>query len=112
MHATCHCAAISITAPQPTNTINECQCGVCFRYGAVWAYYPLDQVAITKQEGLSTRIYQCNEKSIEFHFCERCNGLMYWWPVDEKGAPKMGLNTKMVVDRKELMGIEVEKEFA
>ena len=51
MHSSCDCKAITLTTPKPDGRINECQCGVCFRYGAIWAYYPLDQITITKQEG-------------------------------------------------------------
>ena len=49
------------------------------------------------------------KKNIEFHFCDRCNGLMYWWPTDEKRIPKMAINTRMVVNRKEMDGVKVEK---
>ncbi|KAI0408236.1 Mss4-like protein [Xylaria palmicola] len=45
--ATCHCGRIAITMPSPPKSINECHCSVCYKLGALWAYYPRAQVAVT-----------------------------------------------------------------
>jgi len=58
-----------------------------------------------------TRTYTHGGKNIEFHFCEKCNGLMFWWPCNEKRIPRMAINSRMVVDRKELEGVEVKKGY-
>nr|OQO19079.1 hypothetical protein B0A51_12439 [Rachicladosporium sp. CCFEE 5018] len=109
MLATCHCAAITVEASVPDGPMLECQRGVCYRYGAVWAYYPLDQVKITKADGVEPRKYVWGRKNIELTACERCNCLMYWWPIDEVKIKKMALNSRMVVERGELEGVEVKK---
>ncbi|KAF2157523.1 hypothetical protein K461DRAFT_273714 [Myriangium duriaei CBS 260.36] len=107
METACHCGGISISAPRPEGPLNECPCGLCYRYGAVWAYYPLDKVTITKREGSSTRMYIWGDKVIQFHFCDNCYGMVYWWPIDVKKATEMGVNTRMVLDKKDLEGLEV-----
>jgi hypothetical protein len=106
MKATCHCNAITLDLPAPITPINECLCTVCIRYGATWLYYPLADVKITKQDGLTTKTYAHGAKKIDFHFCERCYGLMYWYPRDDN--EDMGVNSRMVADRAGLEGVEVE----
>ncbi|KAI0490659.1 hypothetical protein F4859DRAFT_520383 [Xylaria cf. heliscus] len=45
--ATCHCGRIAVTLPNPPKDISECHCSLCYKLGALWAYYPRDQVAVT-----------------------------------------------------------------
>ncbi|KAK4496810.1 hypothetical protein PRZ48_012794 [Zasmidium cellare] len=96
--ATCHCADISITAPRLPDFINDCQCGVCRRYGAAWGYYPIDDAQVTKEPGASTKIYLWGDRDCEFHFCARCGGVVFWWPTEKllRRSREMGLNTNMV----------------
>ncbi|RMX92485.1 hypothetical protein D0867_14568 [Hortaea werneckii] len=110
MHATCHCSAITITAKPPTRRMLECQCSVCYRYGAIWAYYPLDEIAIAKKDGIDTRTYAWSKKNIEFHACGNCHCLMYWYPTDPERIKKMAINARMVVEREDLEGVEIFKE--
>lgn len=48
-------------------------------------------------------------RNVGFHFCETCNGLMYWWPTDEKRIPRMAINARMVMDKESLEGVEIIK---
>lgn len=36
----CHCGRINVEMPSPPLKVNECRCSVCYRYGAIWAYFP------------------------------------------------------------------------
>ncbi|KAI1125369.1 hypothetical protein F5Y10DRAFT_247268, partial [Nemania abortiva] len=45
--ATCHCGRITVALPRPPEDINECHCSVCYKLGALWAYYPRDEVTVT-----------------------------------------------------------------
>ncbi|KAI1155712.1 Mss4-like protein [Nemania diffusa] len=45
--ATCHCGRITVALPRAPEQINECHCSVCYKLGALWAYYPRDEVAVT-----------------------------------------------------------------
>ena len=96
--ATCHCGAITVTAPgHPKNPINECQCTICRRYGAAWAYYDPADVKVEIKEGASMGKYCWGSKGATFDWCNGCGSLMYWWPVKvpEEGA-QMGLNSRMM----------------
>ncbi len=46
LKAPCHYVRIPITLPSPPTNINECNCSVCYKLGAMWAYYPREQVGV------------------------------------------------------------------
>lgn len=70
LKSTCHCGAISLTANRMPELINECQCTICRRYAAAWAYYYSNEVDF-QQKG-KTRKYVWGDGDLEFHFCETC----------------------------------------
>ncbi|KAL9078858.1 MAG: hypothetical protein Q9157_002228 [Trypethelium eluteriae] len=79
LKSTCHCGAITVIVPHQPEEINECQCTICRRYAAAWAYYKVNEVKFDMKEGAKL---------------SRC----YWWPFEEKkpdgGAADFGVNTR------------------
>lgn len=98
LKATCHCGAITITAPgHPEKPINECQCSVCRRYSAAWAYYNTNSVRVEIKDGASMSKYSWGSLTASFDWCDGCGCLMFWWPLEvPEGGKQMGLNTRMV----------------
>jgi hypothetical protein len=47
LSATCHCGAVRIEVPQPPQKLTICNCSICRRYGALWAYYKAGTVRVT-----------------------------------------------------------------
>lgn len=95
--ATCHCGAISATVPGNPKYINECQCTICRRYGAAWAYYQTTEVVIRKEQDSTTSKYIWGDRGIEFHWCNVCGCMIYWWPIEiPEGGYKMGINSRMM----------------
>ncbi len=102
--ATCHCKAVRITFPPPDKHLNECQCSICRRYGALWAYYKRDEVQI---EGQITETYIWGDKHIEFHRCQKCGCMTHWAPT-ENTKQKLGVNCRML-EREHLEKLEIRK---
>ncbi|EJN01720.1 GFA family protein [Phyllobacterium sp. YR531] len=74
----CHCGIVCIEIATVPEELNDCQCEHCQKRGALWAYFPVDQVMIT-----GTTSYYCwSDKGIEFHFCSSCGCTTHWAPVD------------------------------
>jgi hypothetical protein len=114
--ATCHCGRVSLTLPSPPTKINECRCSICYRYGALWAYYPRDDVVVTvasssdsdySQDGTGLLSYvredtdQGAKGTIGFYSCKHCGCMTHWWAQPEHVKPtpdwsKMGVNTRML----------------
>jgi hypothetical protein len=97
----CHCGAVRLEFPKPREAVNECQCSICRRYGALWAYFHPDQVTITLADpATSQATYIWNERIIAFVRCVHCGCLTHWAPLPNK-RDKMGVNCR-VLERADL----------
>jgi hypothetical protein len=72
LKSTCHCGAITVIVPRQPEEINECQCTICRRYAAAWAYYKVDEIEFDLKEGAKLSQYVWGDKEISFNFCENC----------------------------------------
>ncbi|USW58477.1 Putative CENP-V/GFA domain, Mss4-like superfamily protein [Septoria linicola] len=116
LETSCHCGAMTISAPQLPPYLNECQCSICRRYGAQWAYYQVQDIQINGQPAIisgpdlkdtTTSGYMWVDKSSSFDCCKACGCVMYWFPVDAKeGEAKMGINARVVTDPFSLRFVE------
>jgi hypothetical protein len=52
--ATCHCGAVRIEVPRRPRTLTDCNCSICRRYGALWAYYKRPDLRITHAQGATS----------------------------------------------------------
>lgn len=111
--ATCNCGDITLTAPgHPEEAINECQCTICRRYGAEWAYYNTNGVKIEKKDGASMRTWDWGEKpQNKFYSCSKCMVIIMWYPNEVKeGGSQMGLNSRLM-DPEAIKGVNRIKCF-
>jgi hypothetical protein len=89
--ANCHCGAVRMDIEAAPETVTDCNCSICRRYGVLWAYY---KPADVKIEG-PTDIYMWGDKEIEFHRCKACGCVTHWAAVD-KSANRMGVNARLM----------------
>ena len=47
VEATCHCGAVKLQIATAPDTVKDCNCSICHRYGVLWAYYTLDAVQVS-----------------------------------------------------------------
>ena len=96
MHSTagaCHCGRVHWTLTGDPGSVTACNCTVCRRYGALWAYDYEGERITTEGE---TRAY-VRGKTTEFHFCPNC-GCVVWWrglQLDEDGRRRFAVNIRM-----------------
>src|SRR4051794_3896394 len=123
--ASCHCGRVKLELPSPPTKLNQCHCsklstpssmlqtlpgltksqGICYRYGALWAYYPQDDVLVTAEEP-GTRSYVRQDGSckgiIGFYFCNHCGCMTHWGiqpehvKEDDPEWNTIGVNTRML----------------
>lgn len=75
--AICHCGAIRIFVRRIPRTLTSCNCSICRRYGALWAYYAASSVSIeAPKRGLST--YSWNRRIRIYHRCAKCGCVMHY----------------------------------
>lgn len=92
IESSCHCGAVLLKIERAPEEVTDCNCTLCRRYGALWAYYSPKEVQVTKD---ATDIYLWGERNIEFHRCRSCGCLTHWAPVD-KTYDRMGVNARLM----------------
>lgn len=76
MQGTCHCGRVTWTLDTPPDSVTACNCTICRRYGALWAYGCIDHDIHTTGE---TREYRrADGGAIDFHFCAACGCLTHY----------------------------------
>jgi hypothetical protein len=93
IEATCHCGAVRLTAPNPPVEVTECNCSICRRLGARWAYYAAPTVGMPAIG--STRPYVWGDRMLAFHRCTQCGCVTHWQSLDAT-QPRMGVNARMM----------------
>lgn len=94
IEASCHCGAIRIAVEAAPGDVNDCDCSICRRYGALWAYYHPSQVRLVTGDG-QTEVYMWGSRKLEFHRCRACGCVTHWSAVD-RSRPRMGVNARMM----------------
>ncbi|HEU4694543.1 MAG TPA: hypothetical protein VFS23_39520 [Vicinamibacterales bacterium] len=75
--ASCHCGAIRIHVGRAPRTVTSCNCSICRRYGALWAYCSPASVRIEAPRGGLAR-YAWRHKVRTYFRCKRCGCVTHY----------------------------------
>ena len=109
IEASCHCGTVRITVAGTPQSVTDCNCSICRRLGALWAYFdPADvdmggaqaTVAYVRHDGP-------DQGRLGFHHCPTCGCTTHWRNLDPQ-ATRMGVNARMI-DPTVLKGIRVRR---
>ena len=103
----CHCGAVRIEIAEAPHEVTDCNCSICRRLGALWAYYRPDQARVVAAPG-ATATYSWNDKIIAFHHCVTCGCTTHWTSLDARYADRMAINARLLEGR-DLAPIAVRK---
>ncbi|MBY0571109.1 MAG: GFA family protein [Burkholderiaceae bacterium] len=89
----CHCGAVSWEFSGMPEGATACNCTVCRRYGALWAYDFIDEGI--RVHGPTTAYIR--GRAIEFHFCAHCGCVAYWLAriPEEDGRRRVAVNLRL-----------------
>jgi hypothetical protein len=88
---TCHCGAVRIHVRQAPRTVTSCNCSICRRYGALWAYYKASSVRIEAPKGgLSS--YSFRRKTRAYFRCDTCGCVTHYAPRKKQATPVVAVN--------------------
>lgn len=105
----CHCGQIRVKTENKPNYINECNCSLCSKTGAAWAYFHPSEVAV---EGIAKQYCREDKKepTAQIHFCETCGSTTHFTlnanAIARFGNSMMGVNMRLA-DEQDLAGIEL-----
>lgn len=106
MEGSCHCKAVSWKFTDPIESVTACNCTLCSRYGALWAYGHIDH-------GISvsgpTQSYARGRKINGFHFCAHCGCVVYYAAnaKDEQGRIRAAVNLRMSHDPEKIADLPI-----
>ena len=94
LSGSCHCGAVTVTVPRKPRRLTSCNCSICRRYGALWAYYKPREVRVACAKG-KTASYAWGDGSLRFLRCKDCGCVTHWEPVQRDSDGRMGVNARM-----------------
>ena len=106
MELICHCGNVNIKLESVPGEVGECNCSICRRYAASWAYFSPQQVEVTCSE--KTDFYFWGDKEVEFHRCSICGCLTHYVTTEKCDSNILAVNMKMA-DNEVLAAIPVRK---
>ena len=93
IHGSCHCGAVQWQFDGIPEGATACNCTVCRRYGALWAYdYEGERIKVAGP----TQPY-VRGKAIGFHFCPTCGCMAFWRSLrlEEDGRRRIAVNLRL-----------------
>jgi hypothetical protein len=90
---TCHCGAVRIEIPAAPETLTNCNCSTCRRYGALWAYFDESEVTVSSAPD-ATESYSWGEKNLRFVRCAQCGCVTHWERIGPRKSNRMGVNAR------------------
>ena len=93
--ADCHCGRIRIELSGPPEYLVDCNCSICRRYGALWAFYDLSGSRI---EGASEHAagYVWGPRTITTFHCRHCGCVTHWEPLEPQAGSKFAINARLL----------------
>lgn len=108
MKTACHCGAVRIEVARRPRTVTECNCSICRRYGARWAYFLGKSVKVTV--GARALRRYSRGRMLNFERCARCGCVMRWRLKKGRGTEdRMGVNMRMAEDPALLASITIRR---
>ncbi len=94
MKVTCHCGNVEIETNTHPKEVVHCNCSICRRYAAAWAYYEPKDLRIHFKKEASV-YYLWGDKAVEFHRCNLCGCLTHYKTTQKCDVNKMAVNMRL-----------------
>jgi hypothetical protein len=115
----CHCGAIRWEYGGMPARVTVCNCSLCRRIGAMWAYGFEGTGTAGGQEGAAIGVtaaqgavgtYVQGDRMLAVHFCLGCGTVSHWrsLSVDKEGRRRMAVNMRLA-DPADVRAIEVNR---
>lgn len=105
----CLCGHVTVEIDRTPDFINECNCTLCSKSGARWAYLHPSRVKVEGATQGFTR-HDKADPAAQLHFCPRCGATTHFVltesAVAKFGNVQMGVNMRLA-DERDLAGIEL-----
>jgi hypothetical protein len=94
IEATCHCGAVRIGIPAEPESATSCNCSICRRLGALWAFFPLGAVQVAAGSG-ATQEYAWGKQTRRFVRCATCGCTTHVNPASPGPDSEIEVNMRL-----------------
>ncbi len=97
IRGTCHCGAVTWNHDGLPESVTVCNCTLCRRTGALWAYdYDDEGIRVMAAPG-ALGAYSWGDKSLAVHFCTTCSNVSHWRALtpDAAGRVRIAVNMRL-----------------
>lgn len=103
----CHCESVKWVYPLDLQSVTACNCTLCSRYGALWAYGHLEEGVQVSGE---TTAYMRGSKVNAYHFCNKCGCIAYYLSntLDKNNQRRIAVNLRMISDPKLIAHLPID----
>ena len=95
VRAACHCTAVRLEVADLPDWVLDCNCTICRRYGAVWAYPDAAKVKLVRGDD-ATETYIWGDRMLAFHRCKVCGCVTHMAALDTDPPRIYGINARMI----------------
>jgi hypothetical protein len=89
--ASCQCGAVAVEVARKPRKLTACNCSLCVRYGALWAYYTRKSARVVRGKR-TLRSFSRIPRGLEFHHCTVCGCITHWSGRDGR----IGVNARLL----------------
>jgi hypothetical protein len=96
--AACHCGAVRFEVEAFPAWVLDCNCTLCRRYGALWAYPSAGQVKVLKgPDPDATQTYVWGDRELAFHRCRACGCITHMEAIATNPPALYGPNVRLML---------------
>lgn len=109
LSASCHCGAIQLRIARAPRTLTECNCSLCRRYGAIWAYHRRRSVQVTYEQRSALAHYCWRKGALEFYHCRRCGCVTHHERARKRsdGGDTLAVNVRNLHQPERIAGLPI-----
>jgi hypothetical protein len=95
LHASCHCGAVRLEIGRKPRSLTECNCSICGRLAARWAYYSAKSVRISCKPG-ALQAYVYKDGTFEYNHCTTCGCVTHYRRINTSNNERIAVNSRMM----------------
>lgn len=94
LKGSCHCGAVKIEISQLPREATRCNCSVCRRYAATWAYFT-EQTVEVSYGSTPAEAYCWGDQLIDFLHCTQCGCITHYKSTAKAKSDRVAVNLNM-----------------
>ena len=93
VRASCHCGAVVLEADALPEDATSCNCSICRRLGALYAYYTRAEARLVAGHD-AVSAYVWGDRMIEFYSCRTCGCSTHYEGTDKNPDSRFAINAR------------------